>query len=113
MNVPCANAIHTNEISKDETYTSTQFEFRYGVVTRIIEDPHNKIEWICGELPDSVLISEGQRLIVYNSQKAVFKSHNDSIDVHPDSVSHKGYMGISSNHTHFVVDLEGYLMEVR
>ncbi len=111
INAPCRNAIHTSKISEGQTYTSTQFEFRYGPVTRIIQDPHNKIEWICGELPDAVLISEEKRLIVYNSQKAVFKSRSDSIDVYPDSVSYGGYLGVSSNRTHFVIDSEGNLMK--
>ena len=92
-----------------EVYTSTRFEFRYGSRIRVIEDPENHLRYGYGELPDSISVTEGRRLVVFNSQKAVIKSETDSIDVFPDSVSHKGYMGVSSTGSDYVIDSAGEL----
>lgn len=111
-NNPPKNAIHINTIPEGETYTATRFEFRYGHRTRLVEDPYNKIEWISGELPDAVSVTEGERVIIYNSPKAVLKSPKDSIDVQPASLSYGGYLGVSSEGVHFVVDSDGFLREI-
>lgn len=100
------------ELPEGETYTSTRFEFRYGPVTRIVEDPHSKMQWIYGELPDSISVCEGERLVIYNSLGAVIKLRNDSMDVQHDSVQHKGYMGIWTGGSHFVVNEDGVIEAV-
>ncbi|MFT6243155.1 MAG: hypothetical protein ACJAQT_005269 [Akkermansiaceae bacterium] len=92
-----------------EAYTSTRFEFRYGPRVRVIDDPGNHLRYGYGDLPDEISVTGGTRLIVFNAQKAVIKSEEDSIDVHPDSVSHKGYMGVSSTNANYVIDSAGEL----
>jgi len=58
-----------------ESYTATQFEFRYGNATRVVKDPYNKMQWVFGQLPDSIEVDKtGMRLIVYNSHNAIVKS---------------------------------------
>ncbi len=49
--------------------------FRYGYATRFVDDPHNKMQWVFGALPDSITVDDaGLRLIVYNSHNAIIKS---------------------------------------
>lgn len=88
-------------------YTSTRFEFRYGVETRTVDDNWNRLRYVYGELPDTISVVNGQRLIVYNSPKCIIKSSADSIDVQNDTVQHKGYMGIWSDDSYFTIDCDG------
>ena len=92
-----------------ESYNTTKFEFRYGYATRFVDDPYNKMQWIFGDLPDSITVDDsGVRLIVYNSHRAIIKSWADSMEVYPDSFKHKGYMGIwDDEQENFVVDSTG------
>ena len=90
-----------------EPYDSTEFEFRFGDATRFVSDPGNHMQWVFGDLPDSITVTNRTRLIVYNEPKAVMKSWGDSMDVQIGSLKHKGYMGIWDNGTHFVVDSDG------
>ena len=96
-----------------ETFTGTRFEFRYGHATRIVEDPGNHLKLVYGEMPDSIKIENGLRIIIYNEPKSVIKSQKDSIDVQDYEVSLRGYMGIRSGATHFVVDEDGYVNEIQ
>jgi len=64
---------------------------------------------IYGKMPDSITVTDGIRQIVYNEQKAVIHSKNDSMDAFPDSLQHGGYMGMSSTGTYFVVDHNGVI----
>jgi hypothetical protein len=89
-------------------YTKTRFEFRYGKVTRIVDDPRNQMQWVYGDLPYSISVTNGTRLIVYRQPSAIIKSRKDSMEVFTDSFKHKGYMGISDKEgKHFVVDKNG------
>ena len=94
-------------------FHSTRFEFRYGPTTRVIEDPENHLRYGYGELPDTISVTDGKRLIVFDSQKAVLKSKTDSVDVHPESVQHKGYMGVWSGQSDYIVDSDGQLQIAR
>ncbi|EMB15733.1 hypothetical protein RE6C_03535 [Rhodopirellula europaea 6C] len=88
-------------------FTSTQFEFRFGVATRTVDDQWNRLRYVYGELPDSISVENGRRTIVYDSPKCIIKSTADSIDVQDDTVHHKGYMGIWSDDLHFTVASDG------
>ncbi|QEG34426.1 hypothetical protein [Bythopirellula goksoeyrii] len=92
-----------------ESYIATKFEFRYGYATRFVDDPHNKMQWVFGELPDSITVDDsGLRLIVYNSHNAIIKSSIDSMEAYDDSFKHKGYMGIwDDERESFAVDSSG------
>jgi len=92
-----------------ESYSATKFEFRYGYATRFVDDPHNKMQWIFGDLPDSITVDKsGVRLIVYNSHNAIIKSWTDAMEAYPDSFKHKGYMGIwDDQQEKFAVDSTG------
>lgn len=92
-----------------EDYTSTRFEYRYGLRVRVIEDPGNHLRYGYGDLPDEIFVSGEIRVIVFNAQKAVIKSEEDSIDVFSDCVSHKGYMGVRSSNANYVIDSAGLL----
>ena len=100
------------ELPKGKNYTTTRFEFRYGPHTRVIEDPHNHIKQGYGDLPDSISVSKGKRLIVFKSQKAVLKTTTDSIDVFDEKVSHKGYMGVNSTELEYFIDSSGELQPI-
>ena len=89
-------------------YTATKFEFRYGPATRFVSDPHNMMQWVYGELPDSIEVDKkGLRLVVYNSHDAIIKSWGDSMEAYPDSFFHKGYMGIWDDGVVFNIDSDG------
>ena len=103
----CARDI--SHLPKGEPYKSTRFEFRYGKATRVVDDPQNQMQRVYGGMPDSITVTDGIRLIVYNEQKAVIHSQRDSMDVFPDSLQHGGYMGMSSTGTNFVVDHKGVI----
>lgn len=91
-----------------ESYTATQFEFRYGNATRVVKDPYNKMQWVFGQLPDSIEVDKtGMRLIVYNSHNAIVKSWEDSMEAYPNSFYHKGYMGIWDDGITFTIDSKG------
>lgn len=92
-----------------KSYSATKFEFRYGYATRFVDDQHNKMQWVFGDLPDSITVDDsGLRLIVYNSHNAIIKSWADSMEVYEDSFKHKGYMGIwDHGQESFVVDSSG------
>lgn len=94
-----------------EPYTATKFEFRYGHTTRFVDDPHNQMKWVYGDLPDSVTVTNGVRTIVYDKSSAIIKSSSDSMQADDDSFRHKGYMGIWSKGTHFSVDSSGVIQE--
>jgi hypothetical protein len=90
-------------------YTTTRFEFHYGVAPRIIEDPHNQLRFIYGEYPDSITVKNNERIIVFNSPKCALKSWTDSIGVGEYGVHHKGYMGVTDHELEYVIDKEGVL----
>tara|TARA_A100000171_G_scaffold45241_1_gene48754 strand:+ start:261 stop:725 length:465 start_codon:yes stop_codon:yes gene_type:complete len=90
-----------------QEYSATKYEFRYGAATRTIDDKWNRLRFVYGELPDAITVTDGQRLIVYNSPKCIIKSSADAIDVQDDTVQHKGYMGIWSDDLHFEIDRSG------
>ena len=94
------------------SYSSTVFEFRYGHATRFVDDPYNRMQWVLGGLPDSISVSNNQRMIVYNSPKAIIKSWGDAMDVMEDSLKHKGYMGVWDEETHFRVDWRGVIQTI-
>jgi hypothetical protein len=94
-----------------EQYKTTEFEFRFGHATRYVHDPGNHMQWVYGELPDSITVQNGVRQIVYNEPKAIIKSWRDSMDVQNGSLKHKGYMGIWSTGIHFDVDSHGVIQE--
>lgn len=94
-----------------ETYSTTRFEFRFGLATRIVEDPHNKMQWVFGGRPDSIAVVNGCRVVVYNTPTGIIKSWGDSMDVQSDSLKHKGYMGIWSYGTQFQIDEHGVVQE--
>lgn len=94
-----------------ESYKATRIEFRFGHATRVVEDPENHMQWIYGEMPDSIAVTDGIRLIVYNEPKAIMKSWGDSMDAQQNSLKHKGWMGIWSNGDHFVIDSNGVVHE--
>ena len=96
-------------LPKGEPYKSTRFEFRYGKATRVVDDPENRMQRLYGKMPDSITVTEGIRLIVYNEQKAVIHSQSDSMDAFPDSLQHGGHRGMSSTGTNFVVDHNGVI----
>jgi hypothetical protein len=96
-------------LPKGEQYKTTRFEFRYGKATRVVDDPENHMQRVYGGMPDSITVTDGIRLIVYNEPKAVIKSRSDSMDVMNDSLKHGGYMGMSSTGTNFVVDHNGVI----
>ena len=100
---------HIGALPEGERYASTRFEFRYGHATRVIDDPENQMQWVYGEMPDSITVTNGTRLIIYNGQKAVIKSRRDSMDAHPDSLQHGGYLGMWSRNINFVVDHDGVI----
>jgi hypothetical protein len=100
---------YIGSLPKGQTYTSTKFEFRYGRKTRHISDPFNQLQWVYGGLPDSITVTNGQRLIVYDEPKAVIKSSKDSVDVQETYTKHKGYMGIFEDGTHYTVDRDGII----
>ena len=90
-----------------QPYSRTRFEFRFGAVHRIVEDPGNHMQWVFGEFPDSITVTDGVRLIVYDEPKAIIKSWGDSMDAQHSSLKHKGYMGIWSEGKSFSVDSNG------
>ena len=92
-------------------YSTTRFEFRFGHAIRAVEDPHNKMQWIFGDAPDSIDVTNGRRLIVYNQPGAIIKSWGDSMDVQNGSLKHKGYMGIWSEGINFQIDKHGVVQE--
>jgi len=92
-------------------YSTTRFEFRYGHATRIVDDPHNRMQWIIGDLPDSITVTDGQRVIVYDHLGAIIKSSGDSMEVQYDSFKHKGWMGVRSDGTYFTIDSQGVVQE--
>ena len=94
-----------------ETYTATRFVFRFGHTTRIVDDPNNHMQWVYGDPPDSITVANGIRTIVYNEPKAIVKSWRDSIDVQQYHLKHKGWMGLFSDGTHFLVDGDGVIQE--
>lgn len=94
-----------------EQYSKTVFEFRFGHATRFVDDPGNHMQWVYGQLPDSITVENGLRRIVYNEPKAIIKSWADSIDAQDDTLKHKGYMGIWSKGTNFTVDQDGVVQE--
>ena len=93
------------------SYSTTRFEFHYGHATRIVEDPHNKMQWVFGDYPDSISVVNGCRIVTCNRPARIFKSRGDSMDVQDDSVKHKGYMGIWSDATQFRIDKYGVVQE--
>lgn len=88
-------------------YSATKYEFRYGAATRTIDDEWSRLRYVYGALPDAITVTDGQRVIVYNSPKCIIKSSADAIDVQNDTVKHKGYMGIWSDDLHFEIDRNG------
>jgi hypothetical protein len=96
-----------------EQYKTTEFEFRFGHATRHVYDPGNHMQWVYGALPDSIIVQNGVRQIVYNEPKAIIKSWGDSLDAQGAYLKHKGYMGNYSNGTHFDVDSAGVIHERR
>ena len=92
-----------------KSYAATKFEYRYGYATRFVDDPHSKMQWVFGDLPDSISVDDsGLRLIVYNSHNAIIKSWTDSMEVYDDSFRHKGHKGIwDDEQESFVVDSRG------
>ena len=94
-----------------EKYSRTEFEFRYGHATRFVDDPGNHMQWVYGQLPDSITVENGVRKVVYIEPKAIVKSWSDSMDVQDGTLKHKGYMGIWSTGTHFSVDSNGEIQE--
>lgn len=110
---PISPAGDLSNLPQGETFAGTRFEFRYGHTTRVVEDPGNHLKVVYGEMPDSITVENGIRIIIYNEHKSVIKSQNDSMDVQDDDVSLRGYMGFSSDASHFVVDEDGYVNELQ
>ena len=92
-------------------YSTTRFEFNYGHAVRIVDDPHNRMQWVFGNSPELIEVVNGQRRIVYNEHGAIIKSNGDAIDVQNDMLKHKGWMGIWSEGTHFTIDTNGVVQE--
>lgn len=89
------------------------FEFRFGHATRFVDDPGNHMQWVYGGLPDSITVQNGVRKIVYYKPNAIIKSWGDSMEAQDDYFRHKGYMGVWSTNTHFVVDQNGVIQDVQ
>jgi hypothetical protein len=102
---------YIGNLPSGQAYDSTTFEFRFGDETRFVADPGNHLQWVFGELPDSIGVDGRNRRIVYNEPKAIIKSRRDSLDVQNDSVKHKGWMGIWDHGTHFFVDADGVVQQ--
>ncbi|MCE9607670.1 MAG: hypothetical protein K8U03_22510 [Planctomycetia bacterium] len=88
-------------------YVSTRFEFRFGHKMRIVDDPGNHMQWVYGEMPRLITVADGIRLIIYDEPGAIIKSSQDSMEVDEHFLRHKGYMGVWSNETRFLVDTAG------
>lgn len=96
-------------LPEGQPYTATRFEFHYGPATRVIQDPSNLLQIVYGEMPDSITVSHGTRLILYRAPKAILKSSQDSVEVRANEVIHGGHLGMQSRGTNFVVDPQGRL----
>lgn len=92
-----------------QAYETTRFEFRFGHCTRVVRDPYNQMQWIIGNLPNSIEVIEGTRIVVYDSPGAIIKSPADSMEVSADTMKYHGYMGIWSDGAAFIVDSEGFV----
>ncbi|MDA0811233.1 MAG: hypothetical protein O3C21_02415 [Verrucomicrobia bacterium] len=100
-----------DDLPRSVSYSHTVFEFRYGSKTRRILDPHSQLKFIHGKLPDSITVDNGERLVVFLEPKAVIASLRDSVDVQADSVHYRGWMGIFSPETEFIVDSDGMVWD--
>ena len=99
--IGCGQDLSNLPSSKD--YISTRFEFRYGRETRIVDDPENQLRWVYGEMPNSITVENGIRIIVYDQHHAIIKSEKDSIEVYEDKVKYLGYMGAQAEDTYYVI----------
>ncbi|MFM1769185.1 MAG: hypothetical protein RJA22_1714 [Verrucomicrobiota bacterium] len=102
-------ARYIGSLPDGQPYTATRFEFHYGPATRAIQDPSNLLQIVHGEMPDSITVSNGTRLILYRAPKAILKSTQDSVEVRATEVIHGGHLGMQSKGTNFVVDAQGRL----
>lgn len=85
--------------------TEYVFDFGNGQVVRIRDD-HSMIVRSWGGSPDSTSTKDGVRTICF-SDGAILKTAIDSIEPQRDYVKVKGYMGIWTDDTDFVVDENG------
>lgn len=85
--------------------TKYVYTFDNGKVVTI-QDDHSKIVRSWGGSPDSISIEKGVRTVKF-SDGAILKTAVDSIDPQPDRTKVKGYMGIWTDDTEFVVDQNG------
>ena len=81
------------------------FTFKPGQVV-LIHDEHSRIQRSWGGSPDSITIENGVRTVRF-SEGAILKTSTDSIEPHPYYVKVKGYMGILTQDSEFIVGRDG------
>ena len=94
-------------LAPDNPALKTKYVFTFDngkVVT--IQDDHSKIVRSWGGSPDSIAIENGVRTVNF-AEGAILKTTVDSVEPHPEYVKVKGYMGIWTDDTEFVVDQNG------
>ena len=94
-------------LAPDNPALKTKYVYTFDngkVVT--IQDDHSKIVRSWGGSPDSISVENGVRTVKF-SGGAILKTAVDSIDPQPDRTKVKGYMGILTDNTEFVVDQNG------
>ena len=94
-------------LEPDDPTLKTKYIYTFDngkVVT--IQDDHSKIVRSWGGSPDSITVDNGVRTVKF-SGGAILKTAVDSIDPQPGRTKVKGYMGIMTDDTEFVVDQNG------
>ena len=72
------------------------------------------MEWILGAMPNSISVTNGDRLIVYNSPGAVIKSRTNSMEIDHDFLSYEEIFNkVRSEATHFLVTSDGNIIEIK
>lgn len=94
-------------LEPDDPALKTKYIYTFDngkVVT--IHDDHSKIVRSWDGSPDTISVENGVRTVKF-SGGAILKTAVDSIDPQPDRTKVKGYMGIWTDDTEFVVDQNG------
>ncbi|MFK7821015.1 MAG: hypothetical protein AB8G99_20030 [Planctomycetaceae bacterium] len=95
-----------------EDYDSTRFEFRYGHSTRIVDDPHNKMQWISGNPASAITMERRTRVVVFTAAGSQISSWADTMSADEESLKYAGYMGIRDAGTRFAIDARGRVRSV-
>lgn len=74
----------------------------------VINDEFSQIIRSWGGSPDKIEMDNGVRTITF-AEPAILKTRVDSIEPREDEVKVKGYMGVITEDTEFIVDSEGII----